>query len=257
MTHYLIYKITNNINGKIYIGKHKTNNVDDGYMGSGKRLWLAYRKYGMENFTKEILYDVEDAELMDFLEELIVDENFVKRKDTYNLRVGGEGGWDYINSQPKSAEAIRKTAEANRGRHHSEEWKRKISEKAKGRSSAFKGHHHSEETRSKLSKMNKGKTSTFKGKHHTEETKRKISEARKGFRLTDETKKKMSESRKGRQSYMKGKHHSEESKKRISESCKGSHWYTNGEVEFFGKECPEGFTKGRICKRKEMNYVLG
>ena len=51
---YTIYKITNTIDGKIYIGKHQTNNLDDGYMGSGKILRRAQDKHGLDKFVKEI-----------------------------------------------------------------------------------------------------------------------------------------------------------------------------------------------------------
>jgi len=129
MKHYLIYKITNNLNGKFYIGQHTTEDLNDGYMGSGTAIKRAIKKHGEENFTKEILYDVDDEELMDFIEELIVDEDFVKREDTYNLKTGGEKHCRY------SEESKRKMSEANKRRTHrpiSEETRRKMSEAKMG-----------------------------------------------------------------------------------------------------------------------------
>lgn len=90
MIHY-IYQITNLINEKIYIGRHSTNNVNDGYMGSGTALHKAYLKYGIENFKKQILYYCESITELLQLESDIVNESFIKQKNVYNMELGGFG----------------------------------------------------------------------------------------------------------------------------------------------------------------------
>ena len=95
---YTIYKITNKVNGKIYIGKHQTTDINDGYMGSGKMLQSAQSKYGLENFVKEILHIFDTEEEMNAKEAELVTEEFCLREDTYNICIGGQGGFSYINS---------------------------------------------------------------------------------------------------------------------------------------------------------------
>lgn len=95
--HYTIYKTTNLINGKIYIGKHKTTNLDDMYIGSGKILKHAIKKHGIDNFIKEYLFIFDNEEDMNNKEAELVSEEFIKEDTNYNLKLGGEGGWDYLN----------------------------------------------------------------------------------------------------------------------------------------------------------------
>lgn len=89
----LVYQTTNLVNGKIYIGVHRTDTLEDGYLGSGSIIQKAFKKYGIDNFKREILYNVENYELAFFIEELIVDKDFVAREDTYNIQTGGGGTW--------------------------------------------------------------------------------------------------------------------------------------------------------------------
>lgn len=88
--YYIIYKITNQINGKYYIGRHATKNVNDSYMGSGIGIKNAIKKYGVENFTKEIIAEASSAEALWDLEKEIVNENVVKDPMSYNNAYGGK-----------------------------------------------------------------------------------------------------------------------------------------------------------------------
>lgn len=89
--HYF-YKITNLINNKYYYGVHSTNDLNDGYMGSGTRIQKAIKKYGIENFKKEILKYFDSRIDMFEYEQLIVNENVLKDPLCYNLMLGGYGG---------------------------------------------------------------------------------------------------------------------------------------------------------------------
>ncbi len=91
--HFTIYKITNIINGKYYIGKHQTKDLNDGYMGSGRLISAAIKKYGIENFKKEILHVFDNEKDMNDKEKELV----VISENTYNLCEGGQGGFSFIN----------------------------------------------------------------------------------------------------------------------------------------------------------------
>jgi len=108
--YYYVYQITNLINGKIYVGKHKSSKhpLENNYYGSGKQITAAVEKYGIKNFKKEVLHFCSSMEEMADKEAEVVTEDFVKRKDTYNMHKGGPGGWDHWNGREKHREIARK-----------------------------------------------------------------------------------------------------------------------------------------------------
>lgn len=89
---YYIYMTTNLINGKKYIGKHK-GELNDPYLGSGTLLLRAIKKYGKENFKKDILYISKDEKENNIKEkEFIKVYNAVNDNNFYNIHEGGDGG---------------------------------------------------------------------------------------------------------------------------------------------------------------------
>ena len=149
--YHIIYKITNLKNNKIYVGYHGTENLSDSYMGSGKAIKLAIRKTGIENFAKEILYVYPTKEEAIAKEIEIVDEAFIARKDTYNIKLGGTGGWEHTWNDPKRIEGIKKSFETGRNKG----WPLSIEARQKLGKSSFKGKHHSLETKKKISDSKK------------------------------------------------------------------------------------------------------
>ena len=135
------------------------------------------------------------------------------------------------NKPPRSKEHRKKLSEVNKGKILSEETRKKISE-------AKNGTLVSKKTRQKISEASKGKiiseetrkkiSEGHKGKILSEETKRKLSEVNEGKILSEETRKKMSESRKGKNNHNYGKSFSEETRKKLSESRKGKKWWNDG-----------------------------
>ncbi|AUR86047.1 nuclease associated modular domain 3 protein [Vibrio phage 1.081.O._10N.286.52.C2] len=116
--YYIVYKTTNKTNGKIYIGAHKTEDLEDGYIGSGKLLKRAINKYGVDSFECEILEQCDSSDEMYEREAVYVDREFVENSMTYNLKLGGEGGFDHLNRS---------------GIPHTDESKAKISKTLSGR----------------------------------------------------------------------------------------------------------------------------
>jgi len=201
----VIYKITNLINNKIYIGQ--TINDRKSYMGSGRLIREAIKKYGNENFKKEILLKVDTIEELNEAEIRFIQEYDSTNCDIgYNLNEGGQ-------------------FESRTGTTLHEETKRKISKSLKG----FK---HTEETRKKMSINSSGENNGMYGKGY------KVSgekNGRYGKSVSNKTRKKISESRKGKIA-------SEETRKKISKKSSGENngMYGNNQyniwLERYGKQ---------------------
>jgi group I intron endonuclease len=147
---YYIYKITNLCNGKIYIGIHKTKFLDDGYMGSGKLLKAAIKKYGRENFKKEILESFDNEESMILKEQELVTTEFVLNENNYNIMPGGKFG------------SLERNNLSFKNKKHSLETIEKI------RNSVI-GKKHTDATRKKLSENNFSKTDPVRQKEHAKQ----------------------------------------------------------------------------------------
>lgn len=220
-----IYKSTNLVNGKFYVGKHKIDSDSiDYYIGSGTYFQNAVKKYGKENFKREILEWCNDFKDMCQKERKWVLElnPTLDRNIGYNLVIPNE-----FNSGHKMTDEIKqKIGKALRGRRHTEEAKQNMSKGHKGKplseehkqkiSEGNKGKPHSEETKQKMRLNHKR---PMLGKHHTNETKQKISVKMKGKHHTRESILKMRESQLGEKNSMYGKTPWNKGKKMSQKYC--------------------------------------
>lgn len=210
-----IYRIINSINGKTYIGQHTVRKnrtiTSDTYWGSGSILWSAYKKYGRENFIKEILISgyFSQQEINALEIEYIKKEKSIGKAE-YNISDGGDAfvdGHYYWEHATEEQKAWHRDHNKNVAVKASIEAQKNItfemrSERAK------KG------VETMCNRVILGQS--FKGKQHSEETKRKISEKNKN--LTGE-----------------------------KNGSFGKHWWANGVENIKAVECPDGYRKGRIC----------
>lgn len=167
--HYL-YKTTCNVTGRWYIGMHSTHNLDDGYMGSGKRLRRSIRKYGVENHTKEILEFFETRELLIEAEKKAITPEMIDDKNCMNLKSGGEGGFSSEEHRLKFIEAAKKV-----GMDSAREKLKILLSTNKDFNKSF---------RKKIidgQKIKNFNHNTMGNKRHSEETKLKMSESSKGM----------------------------------------------------------------------------
>lgn len=164
--YHFIYKTTNLLNGKYYIGMHSTSNLEDGYMGSGKRLRYSINKHGKENHKVEILEFVYNREELKKREKEIVNLNEIAKLDCMNLMIGGKGGYGFISDE-----------------HYKKMWlgaSKSLKERWQDKEFRNKSIKLSSERMKKHHKDGKIKYDTFTGKSHTQEAKNKMSVAKKG-----------------------------------------------------------------------------
>lgn len=118
---HFIYKTTNLVNTKFYVGMHSTENLEDGYRGSGTILWHAIKKYGIENFVTEILQFFPDRSSLSDREKEIVNEDLLRDPLCMNIKKGGLGGWYQLTSEEKISQHLKASTAGGRG--HSQKMK--------------------------------------------------------------------------------------------------------------------------------------
>lgn len=157
-----IYKTTNNITGKYYYGMHSTNNIDDGYLGSGKRLRYSINKYGKDNHIIEIIEFLPNRKSLIDKEKEVITLDEIAKENCMNLMIGGKGGFISKEQQQHRAICANKAMLLNR---HTDPI-RMESHKLVASNNMKECH-----------RLGKIKYDTFTGKHHKIETIKLLSNA--------------------------------------------------------------------------------
>jgi hypothetical protein len=240
--HYL-YRTTNIVNKKFYVGIHSTDDLDDGYIGSGTYLWYSIRKYGRDNFVTEKIKFFDDRRSLVEAEEEFVNTNLINDSLCMNLQSGGCRARDVDDTtKARMSESAKNKVFTDKHRANisiglkKSHRKNPMSDSTKAKiGQAHKGMTHTEETKKILSVASMGNTS-HKGHVHTEETKKKLSNITKEmwsngllegsgkYVRTEECRQKNSEAHKGNVPPNKGKtglhSHSDEARAKISDASR-------------------------------------
>lgn len=217
-----VYLTTNMVNGKQYIGQHKSAKFDKRYKGSGRILKYAIEKYGRDKFITIILETYESKEDLDNGEIYwIAKYGAVENENFYNIEKGGQPNGRQIGHEV-SDDTRQKLRKINLGKHVSDETKAKLRLSLKGIHAGDKNPAKREDVRAKFRVINAGENSPVWGKHWYNNGKiNTIAETcPEGFvpgKLFKETK-------------FKNKRH----------------WYNNGVKSIKAETCPEGFVHGRL-----------
>lgn len=178
----IVYKTTNNINNKVYIGVHSTNNLNDRYIGNGVRVGMNLKnkktnstfisdiiKYGYKNFKREVLFNFKTRQEAVSKEEELVDMDFVMRSDVYNIVLGGNFGGEVFkflpkNVQDKVSKKISESSKTNKNiiknqfQNLSKEIRRKYQDKANSTVRAMEKHPNKGLVRTDIQKINNAKS---------------------------------------------------------------------------------------------------
>lgn len=194
---YYVYKTTNMINGRFYIGVHQSKDINnDKYLGSGKLLKLAIKKHGRKNFKREILFEFNSSEEAYEKELEIVNYDFLKEHEgnIYNVGEGGNGGRVYSVhpwlGKTHTEEEKQKISEGNKGKICTEEQRLNLSIKQKERMKNM--------PQEKKEEIYKKVSITMTGKPCSDEKRQKCHDANIGKIISQETRIKISKANKGK-----------------------------------------------------------
>jgi hypothetical protein len=161
-TYHYLYRTTCLVTGKFYVGMHSTDDLNDGYLGSGKILGRSRKKHGDEKHVKEILEHCASREALKLREKEIVSAEMLANPLNINLKIGGEGGWDHIPQEVVLSNLSKRNVgwatynRSEKGRLKASENIRKINVVGRKSSYGFRGKQHTDETKQIQSQHHQG-----------------------------------------------------------------------------------------------------